>query len=262
MPQSVPHPERAPFQRYQAAFTAHIRDPKGHPRPAGASGRRMRVYNELLFNNVQGFLLACFPITRKILGARRWTKLGREFFATHKCPSPLFRQIPEEFVLFLQSLAVQEPVFLAHFAHYEWVELAVEISAAEPQWDRIEPAAGLMQGHPVLTPTLRLLEYPFQVHRIGPNFQPKAPDPEPTRIIVFRDQADKVQFVVVNATTARLLALILESAVTGEQACMRIAHELGHPNTAAVLGGGRDILEGLRTQGAILGAMRTTGPES
>ena len=262
MPKSAPHPERASFQHYQAAFTAHIRNPKGHPRPAGVSQRRMHVYNELLFNNVEGFLLACFPITRKILGARRWAKLAREFFATHKCPSPLFRQIPEEFVRFLQSRATQEPVFLAHFAHYEWVELAVDISPAEPEWDRIEPEASLIQGHPVVTPTLRLLEYPFQVHRIGPKFKPQAPDPEPTRIVVFRDQGDQVQFVVVNAVTARLLALILESEITGKQACLRIAQELEHRNPAAVLSGGQGILEGLRQQGAILGARRIIGLDS
>ncbi|MFN0316529.1 MAG: DUF2063 domain-containing protein [Burkholderiales bacterium] len=250
----MPPSDLPAFQRYQAAFTAHIRDPKRHPRPAGTSLRRMRVYNELLFNNVQGFLLACFPITRKILGARRWTKLARAFFATHKCSSPLFRQIPEEFVVFLQSRPVQEPVFLAHFAHYEWIELAVDISPEEPPWDCVQAGADLMQGYPVLTPSLRLLEYPFQVHRISPKFQPKAPDPELTRVIVFRDQLDKVQFVVVNAVTARLLAFILENEATGEQACIRIAQELDHPNPAAVIAGGRGILEGLERQGAILGA--------
>jgi uncharacterized protein len=253
MHRSAPPLDLPSFQRYQAQFTAHIRDPKGHPRPAGTSQRRMRVYNELLFNNVQGFLLACFPITRKILGARRWTKLAREFFAVHKCASPLFRQIPEEFVVFLQSRPVQEPVFLAHFAHYEWTELAVDTFPEEPQWDRIQAGTDLMQGYPVLTPSLRLLEYPFQVHRIGPKFQPKAADLEPTRIIVFRDRADKVRFVVVNAVTARLLALILENEVTGEQACARIARELDHPNPAAVSAGGRGILERLEGQGAILG---------
>ncbi len=255
---SAARPERPSFQRYQASFTAHIRDPKANPRPAGVSARRMRVYNELLFNNVESFLLACFPITREILGVRRWSKLAREFFARHKCQSPLFRQIPEEFVRFLQSRRTlpMEPVFLAHFAHYEWVELEVDISSAEPDWDRIDREGDLIQGCPVLNGALRVLEYPFQVHRIGPKFQPKVLDPEPTRIVVFRNQDDMVRFVVINAVTGRLLALILEREVTGEQACLQIAQELGHPNPPAVVAGGRDILQGLREQGAILGARR------
>lgn len=246
----------APFQRYQAAFTAHIRDPKNNPRPAGVSARRMRVYNELLYNNVESFLLACFPVSRKILGQRRWDRLVREFFATHPCQSPLFRQIPEEFVRFLQMRSEQDPVFLAHFAHYEWVELAVDVTPAEADWATLDPKGDLMQGEPVLNPGLRVLEYPFQVQRISPKYLPTAPDAEPTRIVVFRDGEDKVRFVVINIVTARLLTLIAEGGITGEQACLRIADELQHPNPPAVLEGGGGILEGLLRQGALLGTRR------
>ena len=248
--------EKPAFQRYQADFAAHIRDPKGHPRPVGVARRRMQVYNDLLFNNVESFLLACFPITRKILGVRRWKRLAREFFASYKCQSPLFRQISEEFVRFLQNRDTnpKDPVFLAHFAHYEWVELAVDIAPGEPEWERIDVAADLLSHRPVLTPTLRTLEYPYPVHRIGPRFQPKAPDPEPTHLVVFRDQEDTVRFVVINVVSARLLALLLESDITGEAACMQIASELAHPKPAMVVAGGGAILEGLRQQGAILGA--------
>ena len=35
------------------------------PRPAGVPARRMEVYNELLFNNICGFLDACFPLCRR-----------------------------------------------------------------------------------------------------------------------------------------------------------------------------------------------------
>ena len=45
------------FQQYQYAFTAHIRDPRRNPRPAGVPARRMRVYNQLLYNNLESFLL-------------------------------------------------------------------------------------------------------------------------------------------------------------------------------------------------------------
>ena len=63
-------PEAMAFTDYQAAFAARIRDPKHAPRPPGAPAKRMRVYEELLFNNLENFLLACYPITRKLLGAR------------------------------------------------------------------------------------------------------------------------------------------------------------------------------------------------
>jgi len=86
------------FQRYQLAFAAHIRDPEAHPRPAGVDARRMKLYNELLYNNVEAFLLACFPVLRQMLGTRKWTKLVRAFFSTHRSHTFYFRQIPDEFV--------------------------------------------------------------------------------------------------------------------------------------------------------------------
>ncbi|MFN3717220.1 MAG: putative DNA-binding domain-containing protein, partial [Thiobacillus sp.] len=74
MSQSVARPD---FQRYQLAFTAHIRDPQANPRPPGVEARRMNIYKDLLYNNVEGFLLACFPVLRRTLGARKWTRMVR-----------------------------------------------------------------------------------------------------------------------------------------------------------------------------------------
>ena len=69
-----PHnvPDLPEFQQYQFAFTRHIRDPQHQPRPSGVTARRMKIYNELLYNNLESFLLACFPVTRKVLGVRKW----------------------------------------------------------------------------------------------------------------------------------------------------------------------------------------------
>ena len=171
---------RLPFQDYQYAFAAHIRDPRANPRPAGVPPRRMRVYNELLFNNLEGFLLACFPVSRAVLGARRWRKLVRAFFAGHRCRTPFFRQIPEEFVEWLRGARAghpEDPPFLPDLAHYEWVELALDVSPLEPDCADIDRAGDLLAGRPALNPVAMLLTYPYAVHRIGSRFRPAAPDP-------------------------------------------------------------------------------------
>ncbi|NWG86938.1 MAG: putative DNA-binding domain-containing protein, partial [Hydrogenophilaceae bacterium] len=72
MPGRPRRPETMDFQDFQKAFTGHIRDPKGSARSKGVPARRMKVYNELLYNNVEGFLLACFPVCRAILGQGKW----------------------------------------------------------------------------------------------------------------------------------------------------------------------------------------------
>jgi hypothetical protein len=247
------------FQQYQYAFTAHIRDPRRNPRPAGVSARRMRVYNELLYNNLESFLLACFPVTRQVLGTRRWGRLVRSFFAEHRCRTPFFRQIPEEFVRWLQETRrghADDPPYLAHLAHYEWVELALDVSPAAPDWTAIDCAGDLLAARPALTPAAWLLAYPYAVHRIGPRYRPSAPDPDATHILAFRNLSDRVRFIVLNLVSARLVALVQPGQVTGGEAIAQIVAELAHPNPQAVLAGGRQILEGLRAEGAILGTLR------
>jgi len=158
------------FQRYQLAFTAHIRDPKAHPRPAGVEARRMKIYNELLFNNIESFLLACFPVLRKMLGTRKWAKLVRVFFSTHRSRTPYFRQIPDEFIQFLQNEwtpPADAPPYLLALAHYEWIELVLSVSNRSA--DRTFNATGdLMEGVPLLNPVLTNLRYDWPVHRIAP----------------------------------------------------------------------------------------------
>ena len=91
------------FQRYQQAFTAYIRDPLQQPRPAGVAAKRMNVYKEIVFNNLFESVSACFPVAQKVLGKRAWLALVRRFFRDHSANSPIFRQIPEEFVIYLKK---------------------------------------------------------------------------------------------------------------------------------------------------------------
>jgi hypothetical protein len=219
----------------------------------------MRIYNELLFNNLEGFLLACFPVSRKVLGARRWRRLVRAFFAGHRCRTPFFRQIPEEFVEWLRggrAVDPEDPPFLPDLAHYEWIELALDVSPLEPDWTTIDPAGDLLSSRPALNPVAMLLTYPYAVHRIGSRFRPAASDPQPTYLFVFRNLQDRIRFLELNAVSARLIAMLHTGSLTGTEALEAIVRELDHPNLAAVIHGGREILDNLRREEAVLGTWR------
>jgi uncharacterized protein len=241
------------FQRYQLAFTAHIRDPKVHPRPAGVEARRMKIYNALLLNNLEGFLLACFPVLRQVLGTRKWAKLVRVFFATHRSRTPYFRQIPDEFIQFLQNEWTPPegyPPFTLALAHYEWIELVLSVSNRSE--DRTFDAAGdLMAGVPLLNPVLANLRYDWPVHRIAPR---RKVQPAETYLLVFRDWDDQVQFSEINTFTARLLTLLEPGTLSGRAALEQIASESRHPDPALVVQAGGELLDDLRARGAILGS--------
>lgn len=254
------------FQNYQRAFTAHIRDPRAAPRPKGVEARRMRVYNELLINNVEGFLLACFPVSRNILGKRRWQRLLRGFFRDHACATPYFRQIPEEFLRYLAEEWQHPddyPEFIGELLHYEWVELELETSARDTDLPEFDPDGDLLDARPLLNPVLRLLAYRYPVQRLSPRHKPTTAPAQPTFILAFRDGALRVRFEVINAATARLLELLLEDeALTGRAALSRLAAELTPPDPAALIAHGAGILTTLHQRGAILGSRLFSAPSA
>ena len=241
------------FQRFQYAFTAHIRDPKVNPRPRGIEARRMQVYSGLVYNNVESFLLTCFPVLRKVLGIRRWTRLVRAFLATHRSHSPFFRQIPDEFIRFLQTewtASAHYPAYVLELAHYEWIELVLSISTRKPDWNRIDLEGDLLEQRPMLNPVLASLHYHWPVQRISPRARIA---PAETYLLVFRDADDQVQFMEINAFTARLLNLLETAELTGRGALETVATESRHPVPEAVIQGGLAVMRDLRARGALLG---------
>ena len=73
----------ADFQRLQRAFAGHLRNPDTRPAPQGIEERRLEIYRNLLFNNVNGFIEQGFPVLFSLLDAERWQRLVRGFFEFH-----------------------------------------------------------------------------------------------------------------------------------------------------------------------------------
>ena len=250
-------PDRPAFTEQQYVFAAHIRDPARNAAPPDIEDRRMAVYRELFFNNVVGFLANSFPVLRKLLGDERWQALAREFFSRHRSHSPLFAEIPREFLSYLEQERGEgraDPPFLRELAHYEWVELALSIAEAEtPQG--FDPHGDLLDGAPCLSALAWPLTYRYPVHRIGPDFIPEAPGEQPTYLMVYRDRQDDVGFVELNPVSARLFALLQENAgMSGRAGLDIIARELRHPAPAIVIDGGRQILQQWHELGIVLGS--------
>ncbi len=244
------------FQQYQADFTGHIRNPKSAARPKGVPARRMKVYTEIVFNNMEGTLTACFPVSKKVLGVRRWMRLVRDFMAQHSCSTPWFRQIPEELLRWLETSPPCNqdlPPFLPSLAHYEWIELAIAVSDAALDSDTLAPDGDLLTGRPVLAPALALLEYAYPVHRISPKFKPAQPLAEPVHLLVFRGTRDEVRFIELNPVSARLINLLQPGELTGRQALEQIAAEMQHPAPQTVVQFGLELLNDLWRQKAVWG---------
>ena len=218
----------------------------------------MAIYRDLFFNNVMGFLNSGFPVLKQLYPEDAWERMARDFFIRHRCQTPLFLEITQEFIDYLQSereSQPEDPPFLLELAHYEWVELAVSVDdTALP--DDVDTQGDLLDGRPVLSPLAWPLTYAYPVHRIGPDFRPQTPG-EPVHLLVYRNSDEEVGFMELNPVTARLLQLIGEQPeASGRQLMQQIADEMDHPDRGAVIKGGLQALEVLHASGIILGTRR------
>lgn len=248
------------FKQTQYEFTAHLRDPEKNPAPKGIEDRRIGIYRELLYNNIEGFLSSGFPVIKSIYSEEQWHKMVRDFFAHHESRTPYFLEISQEFLSYLNNERTpqpEDPAGLNELAHYEWVELALSIADTNIDMSNIEPNADLLRGHPVLSPLAWPLAYQFPVHKMCNEYLPSEVPEQMTYLVAYRNRNDEVKFMEINPVTARLLHLLQQDEnMTGQQAIEQITEEMQHPNPDVVMQGGLAALQELQSNGVILGIAR------
>ena len=233
------------FQQYQYAFTAHIRDPQHNPKPDNVDEERMSVYREGVYNNIFESASVCFPVCQKTLGQEVWDATIRRFFAKHHASSPIFREIPQELLTFLES-DEKTPDYIKQLAHYEWVELGLTMQKTDVS-AKSDPI-NLLEDCPVLTEAHMLLKYDYPVQKISADFIPE--EKQETYLFVYRNQAFEVNFIELNPITFVLLELI-KQGLTGKQALSTLAEQIQHPDPDVILTFGHGVLKDLSAQGAI-----------
>jgi hypothetical protein len=240
------------LQTSQLTMARYLRNPAQHPPPAGIEPRRLKIYQDLVYNNIEGFISGGFPVLRSLYDDVAWQALVGAFIDQHRCHTPYFLEISQEFLQFvMQDYCLQDsdPPFLAELAHYEWAELALDVS--EEVLPAPEAVEDILSAVVRLSPLAWSLCYRFPVHRIGPGFRPLEAT-EPTYLVVYRDRADKVGFIEQSAVTARLLELVRDNSTdTGRTLLLALAAELELPD-ADILAHGREQLGQLEDAAVLL----------
>lgn len=259
-------PERPRGNGVQAqldAFAGWIRDPATRSPPPGIEQRRLDVYRELFFNNVSGLLGGNFPVLRRIHGDTAWQALVHAFYRDHGSRTPLFTELPREFLRYLEARETDPAMpWLRELAHYEWVELALQISEATRDDVAHDPQVGagpdlglaLLAGRPLLSPLAWPLAYAWPVHRIGPDYQPlEAPD-APTLLLLRREPDGRVSFHTLSPLAFRLLQRLDEApGLSGREQLAALAVEADAGDADAFVRDGAAMLAQLHGEGTILG---------
>lgn len=245
------------FRQLQYHFAGHIRDPEHRPAPGDVEERRMGIYRELFYNNIESLLAGNYPVLRAILDDAQWHGLVRDFMVEHRARQPLFTRFGEELLVFLHNrphpLQSRYP-FLLELAHYEAAEARVWLMEVEMPAD-LDPEGELLQGVPVLNPALELHTYAWPVHRIGPAWLPQEVPAEPSHLLIYRDAGEAVRFMALTPASAGLVQLLQQQpASCGEQILQHLLEAFpADADRERLFGFASQALEDLRRNGVVLG---------
>lgn len=239
----------------QQALTRYLRDPEHEAPPADMNAARVNVYRDLVFNNVSQLLGSTFPVLIRIIGQERWRTLIRGFLRDYRAQTPKFGEIAEEFVGYLASEPavlgdLKWPAFLVELAHYEWVEMVLQQSDAEPL-PASDPAQ-LLEKPLQVSALAWPLAYTWPVQMLGPDHQPATPPVQPTLLLVRRTTDWSVKFSELSPLAWRLLQRIGEfPALNGHEQLEGLAMEAGLPVTASFMDSGLALLRQMHEDGVL-----------
>lgn len=257
------------LREQQMAFAGHLRNPELVPPPGDVEDRRMAIYRRLFFNNMRALVSSAYPVVKSLYSEEAWTQLVRDFFTEHRSQSPLFPELPREFLRYLQeqrgasgTRGEEDPPFLQELAHYQWVSVALNIEAVELDEIPADRDGDLLDGIPLASPLAWPVSYSYPVEKIGKDFQPSEPPPEPTHLLVYRRRDDKVKYMRINAVSRLLLEHMqenqqAESPVSGRELLRTMAGAIGRDDPDALLDVGMQLMEDWRSRDIVLGAMHT-----
>ncbi|HEC75421.1 MAG TPA: DUF2063 domain-containing protein [Methylophaga aminisulfidivorans] len=231
------------FTTTQQQFASYIRDPENTALPKGIEQRRMAIYRDLFFNNFDSTLSTAFPVIKQLHSPDEWQTLVRDFMIQHRCQTPLFVEISKEFISYLKTewQGDKERPFMPELAHYEWVELGLNIAEAEWSLSQIDQNVDLMTLAYSASPLAWLCIYEYPVQLITTDFQPTDKAEQPVCMMVYRDAQFQIKFTQLNAMSARLFELI-SNGMTPVDAVTELSEAIPHLSSQAIYNGATGLI--------------------
>ena len=240
----------------QHIFTQYMRDPKNSVIPDDIEPRRMSVYADLIFRNIESFIANSFPVLRQVIHDDEWDIILRCFIKKHISKTPYFPKLPLEFLNYLEQeqAEIKLPEFHIELAHYEYVETFLSFDPREISFENINKDGDLLKGIPVLSPLAEPLSYQWPVHKISADFIPQTKPVQPIYLVVYRDQHYDVGFLELNQIAAKLIEELQKNInKSGEEILLGIVSQLKHPDSNVVIEGGFEVMQDFKNKDILLG---------
>ena len=176
----------------------------------GTIRSRLPHYRRLVYSNVNDAMENAFPIMKSYVPEEKWAEMVYEFFAHHKCSTPLLWQLPYEFYTYAREnnfAGVYDMPWLNDLMLFEWLE--VELFMMEDvDYPPFKEYGDIFNNVLVANPESRLTKFNFPVHKRGKDNLDS--DPGDYFLLMFREKdSGKVQFVSLSVLFALAVNKIL-----------------------------------------------------
>ena len=231
----------------------------------------LHIYAELVFNNISSALQSCFPICYSIGEHTYWDILVHAFIKEYTCNSSMFRDIPEQFLQWLnkknhtKKINQLLPIFFTSLAHYEWLEMAIAIAPDNKYIGEIKKinenninndekhSQVWLDVMSIVSDAWTIVDYYYDVHLITKEYQPKVKKKQANYYLIFRNQDNGVKFSLLNQLSLSLLSLITQQNLTARQAIDLLVIQQPNLDKDDLLIKTADLLDNLYEQGFIFG---------
>lgn len=209
-------------------YAACIRDVclEGEPSSAdlgrlGGDEWRWRRYRRMVRRRLSDTIHHAFPRLEAALGDAEMAALEDGFFGDRALTSVFIREVPGEFLAWIERGVTAEHRFAVELARFEWTELVVAYERDDPE---IELAPLSMDRPAILTRAHRLLALTHAVHLFDAD-EPSEPEQRPTHLLVYRElETHDVRVLETTPVTYAILGRIA-AGTDSLQACIAAAAE-------------------------------------
>ena len=123
-------------------------------------------YRRLVYNAIKDTLKTAYPITRKLIGKKRWKKAVAHFFENHKCETPQIWRLPLEFCDYYTANQLpfkKDFPCIQELLRYEWLEIEVFMMEDLPV-EKFKSITTSQNEVVVPNPEIKILPLQYPIH--------------------------------------------------------------------------------------------------
>ncbi len=218
--------------------------------------QRFLIYRTLVHNRLRAATREFIPRTAARRGKEPFIADFAAFMAEHASTSPYLRDVPGEFVAWVVprwQADASLPGYLGDLARHELLEGEVKNAPGGGESPTGSPLA--LDAALVFDGSTRLMQYGWAVHRLPYATDDRSdPEPEPTRLLVYRDADAKVRYLELTPWAASVMATLAVGNEPLGRGLSVAAQALGEPLDDDKLAKAAMLFAELADRGVLLGA--------